>query len=66
MEYKTDVPGIFKNPATGALINKDNKALDAYKKRKQKEQKLDMVEQDIASLKNDMQEIKELLRGLVK
>ena len=66
MEYKTDVPGIFKNPATGALINKDNKALDAYNKRKQKEQKLDMVEQDIASLKNDMQEIKELLRGLVK
>jgi peptidoglycan hydrolase CwlO-like protein len=66
MEYKTDVPGIFKNPATGALINKDNKALDAYKKRKQKEQKLDMVEQDIAGLKNDMQEIKELLRGLVK
>lgn len=66
MEYKTDVPGIFKNPATGALINKDNKALDAYRKRKQKEQKLDMVEQDIASLKSDMQEIKELLRGLVK
>jgi len=66
MEHKTDVPGIFKNPVTGALINKDNKALQAYKKRKMKEQKLDIVERDIAGLKNDMQEIKELLRGLVK
>lgn len=66
MEHKTDVPGIFKNPTTGALINKDNKALQAYKLRKQKEERFNMVEQDLAGLKNDMQEIKELLRGLVK
>lgn len=66
MEHKTDVPGIYKNVATGALINKDNKALEAYKKRKLKENKLNAVEQDIADLKNDMQEIKSLLRGLVK
>lgn len=66
MEHKTDVPGIFKNPATGALINKDNKALQAYKLRKQKEVRFDMLEKDITVLKSDMQEIKELLRGLVK
>lgn len=66
MEHKTDVPGIYKDVATGALINKDSKALEAYKKRKLKETKLNAVEQDIADLKNDMQEIKELLRGLVK
>lgn len=66
MEHKTDVPGIYKNPATGALINKDNKALQAYKLRKQKEEKFNIFEEDIAGLKSDMQEIKELLRGLVK
>jgi hypothetical protein len=66
MEHKTDVPGIYKNPDTGALINKDNKALQAYKLRKQKEDRFNMFEEDVAGLKSDMQEIKELLRGLVK
>jgi hypothetical protein len=66
MEHKTDVPGIYKDTRTGALINKDNTALKAYKMRKQKEMKLGQIEQEISGLKNDMQEIKELLRGLVK
>ena len=65
MERKTEVPGVYK-VSDGILINKDNEALQAYKMRKQKDIKINKMEDDISSLKNDMQEIKSLLRGLVK
>lgn len=62
---KTEAPGIYK-VSEGVLINKDNEALQAYKIRRDKEKKLKMMEQELSVIKNDMQEIKELLRGLVK
>lgn len=65
MERKTEVPGVYK-VADGILINKDNDSLQAYKMHKQKNMKINKMEDDISSLKNDMQEIKSLLRGLVK
>lgn len=65
MEMKTDVPGIYK-ASEGVLINKDNTALAAYRLRKEKEKRLNHLEQEISSLKSDMEEIKTLLRGLAK
>lgn len=65
MEKKTQVPGIYK-VTEGVLINKDNDALRAYKARKEKERKVSSMMEDMDNLKKDMQEIKELLRGLVK
>lgn len=65
MEKKTNVPGVYK-VEEGILINKDNAALEAYKKRKKKEQKMDTFYEEMVVLKNDMQEIKQLLKGLVK
>lgn len=62
---KTNVPGIFK-PSEGILINKDNGALKAYKIRRAKEAKLNVIESDMDQLKTDMREIKELIRGLIK
>ena len=62
---KPNVPGIFKT-SEGVLINKDNDALKAYKIRKIKENKLNIIESDMDQLKTDMLEIKELLRGLLK
>lgn len=64
-ERPTDVPGIFKT-SEGVLINKDNDALKAYKIRKIKENKLNIIESDMDQLKTDMLEIKELLKGLLK
>jgi hydroxyethylthiazole kinase-like sugar kinase family protein len=64
-EKKTEVPGIYK-VSEGVLINKDNEALKAYKLRKEKDRKMAKLENEITVIKNDMQEIKELLRGLVK
>jgi hypothetical protein len=64
MDQKTNVPGIYKTD-TGALINKDNEALKAYKARKAKEKKFNVLEEEITTLKQDMKEIKQLLMDLV-
>ena len=64
-DYKTDVPGVYKS-SEGFLINKDNAALEAYRKKRNREKDLDTLTEDVKTLKEDMQEIKELLRGLVK
>lgn len=62
---KTEIPGLFK-VGEGVLINKDKGALAAYKQRKQKEQKINCMEKQLHSLKEDMEEIKMLLKGLVR
>ena len=62
---KTEIPGIYK-PHDGILINKDNDSLMAYKRRKIKEQRLDNIIEEMDTLKNDISEIKALLKGLVK
>ena len=61
---KTEVSGIYKTDE-GALINIDNASLKAYKKKKKSLNKIDDMEQDLAQLKDDMTEIKELLQKLI-
>ena len=65
MEYKTEVSGFYKT-SDGAIINKDNDALYMYKKQKDKSKKIENITNDILNLKQDIEEIKMLLRGLVK
>lgn len=65
MEAKTDIPGLYKS-SEGYLINKDNEALRAYKMKKAKDLKIDFMEKEMSALREDMNEIKQLLRGLVK
>lgn len=62
---KTEIPGIYKE-RDGVLINKDDEGLLAYKQRKLQSRKLKTFEEDLNTLKDDMAEIKALLRGLVK
>ena len=62
---KTDVPGIYK-VRDGVLINTDNNSLNAYKNKKRREQMIDTMQEDIQSLKNDLEEIKDLLKGLAR
>lgn len=64
-EAKTDIPGIYRAPE-GFLINKDNNALAAYKAKKARDKELDTVKEEVSSMKEDLREIKELLKGLVK
>jgi DNA-binding transcriptional regulator YhcF (GntR family) len=62
---KTEISGIVK-AGEGVLLNTDNESLNSYKLRKEKEKKLKRFELDLNSLKSDMEEIKNLLKGLVK
>lgn len=65
MEHKTEIPGFYK-ASEGVVINKDNEALKAYKMRKQKELKICELEEKITSLHEDISEIKNILKGLIK
>jgi hypothetical protein len=64
MEQKTEIPGIYK-AEEGVLVNKDNLALQAYKNRKNRERRLLKVEEDLTSLKEDISELKDLLKGFL-
>ncbi len=63
MEQKTDVPGLYK-VSEGIIINKDNEALKIYKNKKARERRIDEIQSDVLSLKDDIAEIKQLLKGL--
>ena len=65
MSKRTEVPGIFKE-REGVLINKDNDALTAYKIKMQKAKEMDTLREDVTDIKKDIQEIKDLLKGLIK
>lgn len=62
---KTQVPGFYKTKE-GVVINKDNVALTAYKKQKERVRKVDELEEDLKNIKSDLDDIKELLKGLVR
>lgn len=64
MEQKTEVPGIYK-VEEGVLINKDDLALQAYKNRKNRERRLNKVEEELSLLKDDVSEIKDLIKGFL-
>lgn len=63
LQLPTERVGIYK-VGEGVLINKDSKSLNAYKKKKMKDIKIVKIENDLSSLKSDMEEIKQLLKGL--
>ena len=65
MEQKTEVPGFYKVDE-GVVINKDNTALKAYKIQKAEKARLVQLEQDVSSMKSDLEEIKDLLRKVIK
>lgn len=64
MTQKTEVPGVYK-VSEGILVNKDVDALKAYKKRKMKERRIDVMEKEVHEMKSDLQEIKDMLKGLL-
>jgi hypothetical protein len=56
---KTDVPFLFKETNSGAIINTNKTALDAHRARKKKQQlkmqKVDQLENEIAEMKSQVQ-----------
>ena len=64
MEQKTEIPGMYKGE--GIIINKDNESLAAYKKQRQKNVNIEKMFGEVETMKNDINEIKQLLKQLVK
>lgn len=65
MEQKTEIPGMYK-VSEGVVINKDNESLQNYKKTKMKYKKIMNLDQEVASMKSDIEQIKSILMELVK
>ena len=62
---KTEVPGIYK-VRDGVLINTDNASLSAYKNKKKREMMIDDMCDDMQTMKQELQEIKDILKGLAR
>lgn len=65
MDVKTNIPGLYRSEQ-GYLINKDNEGLAAYKKQKAAARKMSEIETELKSIKDDVTEIKQMLKGLVR
>lgn len=63
---KTDVEGLVKDTASGAILNVDNARLAAYKKQKKAFMESSNSIKRIDQLENDIGEIKNMLQQLLK
>lgn len=62
---KTNLPGFYKDPATGVIINRNKEEYEAIKaKRKQAKQQVDLAKK-VEAMESDVSEIKRLLKKLV-
>jgi uncharacterized protein (DUF342 family) len=61
---------LVRDVRSNAIINTDKKAFDNYKSLKKskslEKMRMDQIESDLSSLKSDINEIKDLLKSLLK
>jgi hypothetical protein len=60
-----DEEGLVRDPSSSAILNTDSLALQSYKTRKAKEAAVDRVLREHDDLRNELREIKSLLKDLV-
>lgn len=63
MYEKTDRSGLYRDVGTGAIVNRDARALDAYKLRKQKSQEVQSLQERQDRIESELYEIKNLLKS---
>lgn len=56
-----DAPDLVKDTRSGAILNINVKALEAYRKRREKLSKVDTLENKVASLEKTINELKSLV-----
>lgn len=61
-----DSEELVRDTSSSAILNTDNEALKAYKARKVKEAAIDRVVREHAELRSDVEEIKNLLKELLR
>lgn len=66
VEIKTEIDGIYRDVNTGALLNKNNDGLSAYKKAKQKNQELENMKETVNNLTNEIEGMKNILNRILE
>mgnify|MGYP001598484316 CR=1 FL=1 len=59
------VTGVKRDEKSNAILNVDNSSLDAYKASRSRDKQINTYIKDVEILKDDVQEIKQLLKALV-
>ena len=62
---KTNVEGLVEDPVSGAILNINNAALDAYKRQKRVLEESKNSTKRIEKLENDINDIKQMLQQLL-
>lgn len=60
-----DAPGLVRDMKTQAVLNTDITALEAYRRKRNKQQEIDEVLSDINNMKSDIDQIKSLMQRLL-
>jgi len=63
MYEKTDKSGLYRDMSTGAIVNQDARALEAYRKKKQQSQEVKSIQERQDRIETELHEIKDLLRN---
>jgi hypothetical protein len=60
-----DAPGLVRDMSNQAVLNTDINALEAYRRKRNKQQEIDEVLSDINNMKSDIDQIKSLMQRLL-
>ena len=62
-------PDLIRDVHTGAIVNSNetnfNQYMESYRKRQNSKTKIDSLETDLSEMRNELDEIKDLLRQLI-
>jgi hypothetical protein len=62
----TDVKHLLRDTDSNAVINTDKAAFNMYKARRDHDKKANDIADDVANLKQDMNEIKQMLHSIIR
>ena len=62
----TDVKNLLRDTDSNAVINTDKAAFNMYKARRDHDKKANDIADDVANLKQDMNEIKQMLHNIIR
>lgn len=65
-EVKTELTNIVRDTTNGALLNKDNSALMAYKKAKKNLSEMEEMKTKVNNIEKEFSEVKSLLNAILE
>ena len=66
VQIKTEISGIVRDTTNNALLNRDNDALNAYKKIKKKNLELEEMKTKVNNLDKEISDVKSLLHKILE